>query len=550
TWTAPSDNGAVITSYRITCAPACGSGGTPVTGNPAPTTTAMTGLSNGTSYTFQVRATNSAGEGQPSDSSNAVVPNAPPVAQNQSATLDEDGTKLITLSATDSDNDAIIYRITALPQNGSLFRGDGTAGADRITSAGTNLADNRVTYKPNPDYHGPDSFKFNANDGKTDGNEATVSMTITPVNDAPVLDLNGGASGTGFSATFTEGEGPEPIVAADALTLTDVDDENMASATIRLTNMKDDGSETLSANTSGTAVTKTYDGNTGVLTLTGPASKAAFQQVLRTVLYENTSQNPDTADRIVAFVVNDGEADSNTANSAVSVVSVNDAPTVELEGDDTADEGDVKTYTYTVTDPDDPEPEISESCGENGIKTDTTEPDSFECRFPDGPANSVVSVSADDGEATGGDEIEVHVANVAPSISLSGPATADEGDTKAYAYEVSDPGENDTHVIETSCGENGVKVEGSGAYDPETKEGGFECRFPDGPATTEVAAKVTDSDGGVDSDDQKVVVAVANVAPVVELAGDDAATEGQTKTYTYTVEDPGDPNPEITESCG
>ncbi|MGH3087528.1 MAG: fibronectin type III domain-containing protein, partial [Rubrobacteraceae bacterium] len=78
TWTAPPNNGAEISSYRITCDPACGSGGSPVAGNPAPTTTAMTGLANGTSYTFQVRATNSAGEGQPSDSSNAVVPNAPP----------------------------------------------------------------------------------------------------------------------------------------------------------------------------------------------------------------------------------------------------------------------------------------------------------------------------------------------------------------------------------------------------------------------------------------------------------------------------------------
>ena len=40
-----------------------------------------------------------------------------------------------------------------------------------------------------------------------------------------------------------------------------------------------------------------YDAATGTLTLTGPASPAAFQAALRTVTYRNTSSNPSTAAR-------------------------------------------------------------------------------------------------------------------------------------------------------------------------------------------------------------------------------------------------------------
>ncbi|SES50103.1 Fibronectin type III domain-containing protein, partial [Pedococcus cremeus] len=76
-WTAPSDGGSAITSYTVT--PYAGStalASTPVTGNPPATTAVVSGLTNGTSYTFKVSATNAVGTGAQSAASNAVTPSA------------------------------------------------------------------------------------------------------------------------------------------------------------------------------------------------------------------------------------------------------------------------------------------------------------------------------------------------------------------------------------------------------------------------------------------------------------------------------------------
>lgn len=100
-----------------------------------------------------------------------TIPNNPPVADDQPVTTDEDTSVPITLTATDADKDPLTYSIVSEPSHGVL----------------TGEAPN-VTYTPNANYNGADSFTFKANDGKADSNVATVSITVGPVNDAPVAD--------------------------------------------------------------------------------------------------------------------------------------------------------------------------------------------------------------------------------------------------------------------------------------------------------------------------------------------------------------------------
>lgn len=71
TFTAPASNGgAAITGYTVTSSP----GGITATGTSSPIN--VTGLTNGTAYTFTVTATNSAGTGAASAASNSVTPAA------------------------------------------------------------------------------------------------------------------------------------------------------------------------------------------------------------------------------------------------------------------------------------------------------------------------------------------------------------------------------------------------------------------------------------------------------------------------------------------
>ena len=70
-WTAPASNGSAITGYTVTSAP----GGLTATTGGATSTTVL-GLTNGTSYTFTVVATNGVGPGPASDPSNSVTPTA------------------------------------------------------------------------------------------------------------------------------------------------------------------------------------------------------------------------------------------------------------------------------------------------------------------------------------------------------------------------------------------------------------------------------------------------------------------------------------------
>ena len=60
--------------------------------------------------------------------------------------------------------------------------------------------------------------------------------------------------------------------------------------------------------------------------MTGTASVAQYEEALRSITYENLSEDPTDTLREVTWTVNDGDVDSNQRFSTIEVVSVNDAP--------------------------------------------------------------------------------------------------------------------------------------------------------------------------------------------------------------------------------
>ena len=98
--------------------------------------------------------------------------NDAPVATPQSVTTAEDTATNITLAATDVDTgDTLTYSIVTSP--------------DPLKGALSGTPPN-VTYTPVANFHGTDSFTFKAYDGTDYSTPATVDLTVTSVNDAPV----------------------------------------------------------------------------------------------------------------------------------------------------------------------------------------------------------------------------------------------------------------------------------------------------------------------------------------------------------------------------
>jgi hypothetical protein len=96
--------------------------------------------------------------------------NVCPTASGASIAVDVDSQVNSNLMASDADGDALIYIITQPPAHGTL-----------VVQAQTGA----FSYSPSPGYCGPDSFKFKANDGQCDSNEATVSITVCPMTPTP-----------------------------------------------------------------------------------------------------------------------------------------------------------------------------------------------------------------------------------------------------------------------------------------------------------------------------------------------------------------------------
>jgi hypothetical protein len=96
-WTAPTDNGgSAVTSYTVT--PFIGATAqTPTTVSASSTSASVTGLTNGTAYTFSVTAGNSVGQSQPSTASTAVTPVDTIFDFGTPATVDAGDTSAVTL---------------------------------------------------------------------------------------------------------------------------------------------------------------------------------------------------------------------------------------------------------------------------------------------------------------------------------------------------------------------------------------------------------------------------------------------------------------------
>jgi len=124
--------------------------------------------------------------------------NDAPVAFDGNYSTNEDTPRNGAATATDVDGDTLTYSLVSEASHGTVT----------ISANGT------FVYTPAANYNGSDTFTFRANDGMADSNIGTVTLTVTPVNDAPVA-----SNGSGTTSVDT------PLIGA--ITATDVDNESL-----------------------------------------------------------------------------------------------------------------------------------------------------------------------------------------------------------------------------------------------------------------------------------------------------------------------------------
>ena len=156
---------------------------------------------------------------------------------------------------------------------------------------------------------------FELDDGFGLSDPVTRTITVAAGNAAPTL------SGTGGTLSYTENE-PAAVVGA-GVTTADADDANLASARVRIASGFESGDVLGFADQNG--ISGSYDGATGVLSLGGSATVAAYQAALRSITYRHAGDTISTTGRSVEFTVNDGQLDSNSLARAVSITAVGDA---------------------------------------------------------------------------------------------------------------------------------------------------------------------------------------------------------------------------------
>ena len=276
------------------------------------------------------------------------------------STSDEDGDPVgIAIFNADQTNGKFEYALEGATEYVAF--GDVSDSSALLLDAST-----RIRFVPAPDYNGDATISFKAwdqtigaegdkievagNSGGTNSlstGDDTATITVDAVNDAPTIDLDAddsaSTSGVDYNTSFATGGGA--VLLTDGAVLDDVDG-TIQSLTISITNIKDGALERLS-HTRNDNIGSIYTAETGSLTLIGgdSATNADFEQVLNSLTYENTSLTPDTTQREITFVANDGEIDSSIATAFVSLSGDAIAPVLVINSGGVVDEGQTLTIT-------------------------------------------------------------------------------------------------------------------------------------------------------------------------------------------------------------
>lgn len=257
-------------------------------------------------------------------------------------------------------------RFFANPFGGNITGSwDPATGTLRLTSAGATarieewryaLSQVHFTNSGDPPSGTGRTISIVVSDGTLSSTAATATIAIQTTNDAPVLDLNGGDSGTANTIVYIEQEAPRAL--APNATVADSDSANFDGGSLRVTYVQQQfperGTETdvisivhagngagqvgvsgATVSFGGVAIgtfTGGLGGTTLVLTLNASATPAAVQAVVRSLTYYNGSDRPPNPGPSLTVSLTDGDGGTGSAAAYVSMRPVDDPTSLDLNG--------------------------------------------------------------------------------------------------------------------------------------------------------------------------------------------------------------------------
>ena len=420
-------------------------------------------------------------------------PNTAPVADDDSATTDEDTPTDIAVLSNDNDanDDALSAAVVSGPSHGSVS----------LNSNGS------FTYTPNDNYNGGDSFTYKASDGRGGEDTATVNITVNAINDAPVADNQSVSTNEdtdkGITLTATDAEN-------DPLTFSVVDTPTHGTL-------------------SGTGANLTYH----------PAANYNGSDSFTYKANDGSADSNVATVSITVNAVNDAPVEAND-----SAKTDEDTPTdIAVLSNDTDDDGaadtlSVSSFTQpangTVSENADGSLKYTPNADYNGA-------DLFTYRATDGTEESNTAIVS----------ILVDPVNDAPSFTKGADQTVKEdagpqsvsdwataisaGPSDEASQQVSFVVTNDNNSLFTSTGKPAISSEGTLTYTP----------APDASGSATVTVVLRDdggpANGGVDTSAAQtfqITVTPVNDAPTVAVAaGGQCGTNGTSGQINLTVAD-------------
>lgn len=435
-------------------------------------------------FTFDVNVTD--GNSTDSETINVTVNevNVSPAANDKDAFVDEDQSVEVTLEGNDVDIPAqsLSYIKVTDPSNG-------------VVTFNSNIA----TYSPNGDFFGSDSFTYKVNDGVSDSNVATVNVTVSAVNDAPVANPDTASVDEDDTLTVLKSTLISNDTDVDDTSLTLISVANPSNGTVFIDgdnvifnpyenyngqasfdysvsdgSLDDTTSVTVTVNPINDAPTVdddtalTDEDNTVAIYLIGndiDGDSLSYYIVDSTangtlggpygnqVLY-TPNENFNGSDAFT-FKANDGSEDSNIGTINITINPINDSPELDSIGNKSTDE--LTNLNFTVTASDDDAGDTLLFSTTNAPTGATIDPDTGEFNFlpteNQGPNTYFVTISVSDGEDIDSEEIEITVneVNVAP-ISYDVAASTNEDTPKTIvlnSYDEDIPENSLTYIVES-----------------------------------------------------------------------------------------------------